>query len=131
MIVFFVVLVLYYTLKKTNETFQNKSQINSASKNAKYLLLNDSFPVTNDPNKLTDNQYSTIWWRYPSFKPNSYRQITNNIRYSNNPDNGLVSPAEFAGAFYKDHQTRSNYIKMLPPVPINNQRRVNYYLSKT
>lgn len=137
LIILLVVIILYYSLKNTNsklEQFYNYGiqNLQGKTKNpkTKYLLLPDSFPTTADPNKTTDNQYSNIWWRYPSLKVNSYKQITNNIRYSNNPDNGRIAPAEFAGAFYKDYQPRSNYSKLLPPAPLYNRKRVNYYLTK-
>lgn len=137
LIILLVVVILYYSLKNTNsklEQFLNYGNQNLQRKNnnpkTKYLLLPDSFPTTSDPNKITDNQYNNIWWRYPSLKVGSYKQITNNIRYSNNPDNGKISPPEFSGAFYKDHQSKSNYTKLLPPAPLYNRKRVNYYLTK-
>lgn len=138
LIILLIVVILYYSLKNTNsklELFNNYGMKNLQGNNSKnpktkYLLLTDSFPTTSDPNKTTNNQYSNIWWRYPALKINSYKQITNNIRYSNNPDNGRIAPAEFAGGFYKDYQQQSNYSKLLPLAPINNRRRVNYYLTK-
>jgi len=89
-------------------------------------LLMDEYPSTGRK-VVTNNEYSNIWWYYPIFKVGSYAQITNNIRYSRNPDEGTCAPAEFCGALYKDHQLSSNIITPLPPVPDAPGIRVNYY----
>jgi hypothetical protein len=93
-------------------------------------LLKDSYPSTGSKN-VSSNNYSDIWWHYPIFKLGSYAQITNNIKYSRNPDDGECRTAEFCGALYKDHEIQSNISKPLPPAPeINNDSvRVGYYLA--
>jgi len=89
-------------------------------------LVNDEFPSTGRKT-VTNNSYSDIWWYYPIFGVSSYAQITNNLRYRRNPDDGECRRAEFCGALYKDNQVASNIIKPLPPVPDTPGIRVNYY----
>lgn len=90
-------------------------------------LLNKEFPVIHT-NMVSDKMYSDIWWEYPSFGVSSYKQITNNIRYPNNPDNGKAVRAEFSNAFYKNKKNKSNYSVPLGPVPLSADKlRVGYY----
>jgi hypothetical protein len=101
--------------------------------NAKYpfsssdILLKDSYPLTGRKCIGNDSAYQ-IWWHYPTFKVGSYDQITNNIRYNNNPDIGNCMPADFCGSLYKEYQTKGNYVYPLPPVKKDySGTRVNYY----
>lgn len=94
------------------------------------VLLQDSYPVTGKSGVSVD-QGSKIWWHYPIFEVGSYDQITNNIRFSNNPDTGKCMPAEVCGALYKDSQNQSNYVYPLPPVKPECGSRVNYYYTPT
>jgi hypothetical protein len=94
-----------------------------ASTNA---LVQDTYPITGR-NGITDNQASDIWWHYPTFKLGSYAQITNNIRYSNNPDIGNCMPASMCGSLYKEKHLKSNYIYPLPPVNDNCGTRIGYF----
>jgi len=89
-------------------------------------LLKDSYPLTGRK-IVTDNQYSNIWWHYPVFKISSFEQITNNIKYPNNPDEGTCVSADFCGALYKESQIASNISEVLPPVSPGEGARVNYY----
>lgn len=104
--------------------------------NAKYpflssdILLKDSYPLTGRKCIGNDSAHN-IWWHYPTFKEGSYDQITNNIRYNNNPDTGNCMPADFCGSLYKEHQTKGNYVYPLPPVKPNGcGSRVNYYYTQ-
>ena len=91
------------------------------------VLVGDSYPITGK-NGVSDLNNNQIWYYYPTFREGSYAQITNNIKYPNNPDNGLCTPAEFCGALYKDRQTASNYVMPLPPATqVQQGTRVNYY----
>ena len=93
-------------------------------------LLYKEFPVIHT-NMVSDKMYSDIWWKYPSFGVSSYKQITNNIRYPNNPDNGTAVRAEFSNAFYKNKKNKSNYSVPLGPVPLSADKlRVGYYNTK-
>lgn len=137
--------LILYTLQKANNTFEtfqnyplenftssnnnsnNNNGFDNDSSDAAFLFLKDSFPVTDDPNKLTNNQYNNIWMEKPVFPVGSYQQITNNIRYNKSPDNGSIIPSEFSGAFYETITPRKS--KPIKRPPIYNRRRVNYYLS--
>ncbi len=80
---------------------------------------------------ISNNEAQDIWWHYPIFRVGSYKQITNNIRYSNNPDDGTCMPASMCGALYKEKQSKSNYVNPLPPVAENCAgTRVNYYYTE-
>lgn len=90
------------------------------------VLLQDSYPLTGE-NGVSIDQGSKIWWHYPIFEVGSYDQITNNLKFSNNPDTGRCMPADVCGALYKEYQTQSNYVFPLPPVNPECGSRINYY----
>jgi hypothetical protein len=93
-------------------------------------LIQDSYPITGTYG-VSDQQGSKMWWHYPIFKVGSYKQLTNNLRYYNNPDDGQCMAAEMCNTMYKSKRNKSNIIKPLPPVPVDtNGVRVNYYNSK-
>ena len=131
--------VIYNKLKsiKMIENYQNYD-INSATPTGlggyqgKYpfsetdVLLEDSYPLTGRKG-ISNNGAADIWWHYPIFELGSYDQITNNIRYSNNPDEGTCMPASICGALYKEKQLKTNYIKPLPPINPECGTRVGYF----
>jgi hypothetical protein len=90
------------------------------------VLVQDTYPITGK-NGVSNNGSADIWWRYPIFKVGSYKQITNNIKYPNNPDNGTCMPANFCGALYEDKNIKSNYTEQLPPVDPTAGTRVGYF----
>ena len=92
-------------------------------------LLIGSYPLMGD--QLSDNNYSDMWWKHPSLKLGSYTQITNNLKYVNNPDDGKCITANFCGALYKNQRHKTNVITPLPPVPPGSGVRVNYYRSES
>ena len=94
----------------------------------------DDFPLIGG-NQVSTNSASTIWQDYPVFGigpyvKNAFKQITNNIRYSRNPDDGKCSRAEFCGALYHDAKHQSNEIKQLPVAEEGPGARVGYYRSE-
>ena len=89
-------------------------------------LLINSYPLTGRKG-VSNNQYDDIWWHYPVFPVGSFEQITNNIKYNNNPDEGTCITADFCGALYKEYQTQSYISEPLPPVNPGQGARVNYY----
>ena len=89
------------------------------------VLLQDSFPITGRSG-VSGDQGSKIWWHYPIFQVGSYAQLTNNLKFSNNPDTGRCMPADVCGALYKEYQTQSNYVFPLPPVTPECGVRINY-----
>jgi hypothetical protein len=95
------------------------------------VLVQDSYPITGI-NGVSKEQASTMWWHYPIFEVGSYKQITNNLKYPNNPDTGRCMPADTCFALYKDFQVESNYIEPLPPVNTTcTGARVGYFLTDT
>lgn len=90
-------------------------------------LLNDSFPAIKNPH-ASNETYEKIWWKYPQFKMGSFKQVTNNVRYNYNPDEGTCIPAEMCGALYHNKlNVASNLIRPLGPVPATRGTRVGYY----
>ena len=95
------------------------------------VLLEDSFPLLGK-NGVSNNSSSDSWWHYPDLPINSYKQITNNLRYYDNPDEGTCIRAEFCNAIYDNKKVKSDYIYPLHPVSAPNNKnglsaRVNYY----
>lgn len=96
-------------------------------------ILND-FPLI-DSKGVSTNNASDIWKDYPVFNigpyaKNAFEQLTNNIRFNRNPDNGKCSRAEFCGTLYHDKKHKSNIIKPLPPAQEGPGARVGYYRSE-
>jgi len=115
------------------ESFQNKKQGLTYSNNIpeNTYLLKDYYPTDN--RLIVDsNNYSHNWIYYPIFSLGSYEQITNNLKYFKNPDEGTCAPAELCGDFYKnrDYSPNTNVSHPLPPVPNEDGLRVNYYRTK-
>jgi hypothetical protein len=90
------------------------------------VLVQDTYPITGK-NGVSDDGANKIWWHYPIFEVGSYKQITNNIRYPNNPDTGRCMPADFCGTLYKNRHLKSNYIEPLPPVDPTRGTRIGYF----
>lgn len=94
------------------------------------VLVQDTYPPI-EKNELSNNTSDDIWWHYPVFKLGSYKQITNNIKYPNNPDEGTCMPASMCGALYKDKHIGTNTFKPLPPVNPECGKRVGYFNTNT
>jgi len=90
------------------------------------VLVEDIYPPIGK-NGIYNNSASNIWWHYPIFQLGSYDQITNNIRYPNNPDEGTCMPASMCGALYKKKFIKTNYVTPLPPINPNCGTRVGYF----
>jgi hypothetical protein len=92
-------------------------------------ILND-YPLIGK-NETSNESYNDIWRDYPVFPLGSFEQITNNIRYHKNPDNGTCIRADFCGALYHDNKnTKSNIINPLPPAEEGEGARVGYFRSE-
>ena len=91
--------------------------------------LLDSFPLIGK-GEVSNKDYSEIWFNYPEFSKSSYEQITNNLRYVNNPDEGTCIRADMCNALYKKIKNKSNIIKPLPPAEEGPGARVGYYRSE-
>ena len=94
------------------------------------VLVQDTYPPIGK-NEISNNTSNDIWWHYPVFNLGSYEQITNNIRYPNNPDEGTCMPASMCGALYKNKNISSNIFKPLPPVNPECGKRVGYFNTDT
>jgi hypothetical protein len=81
-------------------------------------------------NNVSNDDYSEIWWHYPIFQLGSYKQLTNNLRYRNNPDDGTCSTADFCGALYHSKKNKTNEVHVLPPAKEGPGARVGYYRSE-
>lgn len=80
-------------------------------------LVQDSFPRISGSNiGISNLGASDIWWHYPIFQLGSYDQITNNIKYPDNPDEGTCMPASMCGAFYQDKEKMGPYEYGVDPV---------------
>ena len=90
------------------------------------VLVQDTYPLIGK-NVISNETASDMWWHYPTFKLGSYDQITNNIRYPNNPDVGRCTPASICGSLYHEKKTGSNYIEQLPPVDPKLGTRIGYF----
>jgi hypothetical protein len=94
------------------------------------LLVKDIYPPIGR-NGISNDNSSDVWWHKPVFTLGSYKQITNNIRYSNNPDIGSCAPVSMCGALYHDKQEKTNYVDILPQINPNCGRRVGYFDTDT
>lgn len=89
----------------------------------------DSFPLTGRK-EVSNKNYSDIWKDYPEFSKSSYDQMTNNLRYVDNPDEGTCIRADMCNALYKNRKSKSNIITPLPPAEEGPGARVGYYRSE-
>lgn len=132
----FLILVLAVVppiFSKMSESFKNKNEgftLGGASGDypcaENTVLLQDTYPTTGI-NGVSDETANKMWWRYPIFEVGSFKQMTNNIRYPNNPDDARCTPADVCYALYKDKNMGSNIVTPLPPVDPNSGTRVGYF----
>jgi hypothetical protein len=122
-------LPLIFNIRYFLEGYSNYS-LDQAMGNIPYaqtqVLVQDTYPPIGK-NELSDDDASDIWWHYPVFQLGSYDQITNNIRYPDNPDEGTCMPSSMCGALYHDKKIGDNYVKPLPPVNPESGTRVGYF----
>jgi hypothetical protein len=114
------------------ELLEGFSNYNLAGANGKYpeaqtsVLVQNTYPPIGK-NELSNNTSADIWQDYPTFQVGSYAQITNNIRYPIDPDNGTCTPASMCNAVYYSKRIGNNYVMPLPPVATNCGTRVGYF----
>ena len=129
-IVLAIALPLFFKFSNTFEGYSNYSlagTMGNFPQAQSEVLVQNTYPAIGK-NELSDNTSSDIWWHYPIFKLGSYEQITNNIRYPHNPDEGTCMPASICGALYHDKFIKSNYVEPLPPVNFKcDGPRVGYF----
>jgi len=92
------------------------------------VLVQDTYPrIEKTENKEPSS--SDIWTDYPVFTLGSYEQITNNIRYPKNPDDGTCMPASMCNVLYQDKDLGNNVITPLPPLNPECGTRVGYFMT--
>lgn len=132
----FIIAIVYYLATRLLYYFYSTSKIGFANyslENAGIYPRADTVPILSGDYKysghknVSNDSYNEIWWHYPMFKEGSYKQITNNLRYWKNPDEGTCVRAEFCGALYKDQENKSNIVLPLPEAEVTPGPRVNYY----
>jgi hypothetical protein len=92
------------------------------------VLVQDTYPITGI-NSISNESANEMWQRYPIFELGSYKQMTNNIRYPDNPDNARCTPASFCYALYKDKNMGSNIVEPLPPVNPTLGTRIGHFVT--
>lgn len=93
---------------------------------AQNLLVADTYPIIGT-DIISNNTAADIWQDYSTFQLGSYEQITNNIRYPNNPDDGSCTPASMCNALYQNkYFNKSNVVEPLPPAN-DNGNRIGYF----
>lgn len=128
-IIFLITLPIFSNLNLN--TKQEKQEGFETIEDSQKNLLSGYYPSTNKK-VISDNGASNIWRYYPIFEVGSYEQITNNIRYPKNPDEGTCTSADFCGSLYKDINLKelkeTNRVQILEPVKeCVDETRVNYY----
>jgi hypothetical protein len=118
-----------YNITKSAEGFSGLYELTTPGvfpKSVDQAILDD-YPKIGK-NETSNNNYNQIWWRYPVFSVGSYEQITNNLRYHYNPDQGTCVRADFCGAVYHDKKnTKTNITIPLPPAEEGPGARVGYF----
>ena len=94
-----------------NHLEQMKGEYPSAQEK---ILVQDTYPqIGKEVSQETANK---MWWKYPIFEVGSYEQITNNLKYPDNPDDARCTPGDFCYALYGNRNLGSNVVTPLPPV---------------
>jgi hypothetical protein len=92
--------------------------------------LLDDYPLIGK-NDTSNNNYNRIWDNKPVFTVGSFKQLTNNLKYYKNPDNGQCVRSDFCNAIYYDKKNAlSNEIKQLPQAEEGEGARVGYFRSE-
>jgi len=115
---------LFFKIK--NEGFSNFTLEGATGLEEATILVQDTYPAIGK-NQVSNKSANTIWQEYPVFELGSYAQVTNNIRYPVNPDDGKCTPANFCNALYKDKNVGSNQVTILPPLNPTCGTRVGYF----
>lgn len=85
-----------------------------------------------ETNLLSSDTSRDIFLKYPLFQLGTYEQVTNNIKFPQNPDNGTSLQPELSDTLYANKTlVESNIVSILPPVSKTTKgRRVGYYQSE-
>lgn len=133
MIVAIIVCIILYLVNKTYKTYKKQGFENYNLANPGSYPSMDTVPLLakdyrySGRKTVSNYNYDQIWWHYPIFRVGSYKQITNNLKYYRNPDEGTCIRADFCGALYDSKKNKTNIITPLCPTPKSPYPRVNYY----
>jgi hypothetical protein len=122
----FIIIFLSVSVEGFTNYSLEQSMLNAYPESQTNVLVQNTYPPIGK-NQLSNNTSADIWQDYPVFPLGSYKQITNNIRYPDNPDEGTCMPASMCGALYHDKNTGNNVIHPLPPVKNSCGTRVGYF----
>jgi len=124
-----VLTIVFYNSYNKQEGYDNyhlDNAMGSVPSSEINALVQQTYPITGR-NGISNNGAANIWWHYPIFQLGSYAQITNNLRYPNNPDEGTCMPASMCGAMYHEKHIKENYVKPLPPINPDCGTRIGYF----
>lgn len=131
-IILLLVLIVGLSLSFTKKYYEGYSnyhldQASGTILESNSLLVQDSFPVIGK-GTISNNSSNTIWNDYPIFTLGSYDQITNNIKYPHNPDEGTCMPASMCGALYHKNNNTPHETSCMP---LNDITRVGFFNTGT
>ena len=127
-IILILIIVFYNQYSKNQEGYTNLESAMGNVTSEIDALVQNTYPITGR-NGISNNGSADIWWHYPIFKLGSYAQITNNLKYPNNPDEGTCMPASMCGDLYHEKHIKNNYIKPLSSINPNCSTRIGYFLT--
>jgi hypothetical protein len=92
-------------------------------------LLGDMFTLTGNTNVLEGGNSTSMWTSNPV---GNFKQITNNPKYPDSPDNGSCTPAMFCDVFYRKDQMNQDFKEKntITPLKVAEEgegARINYY----
>jgi len=123
LVIMIVIIILGNGNSITHEGYKTYKLNGEKYPNSTNMLLEDTYKLKT--RNMNDINVSDEWWRYPKFKVGSYTQITNNLKYPNNPDISTCTPIDFCG-IYNNYQEKSNISVPLPEADTQGMR-INYY----
>ena len=128
-------LPLFFTIKESitsrgkKDGFSNfnlEGNNDDTSSSLSDLLVKDIYPPTGKLG-ISNATANDTWREKPVFQLGSYEQITNNIRYPYNPDDGSCTPISMCNALYNNKNIGSNISHPLPQINPNCGTRICYF----
>ena len=123
------VIFIFYIYYNQRETFISGQLSPGMYPISETMPLKHDYPFIGK-NETSNNSAENVWWYYPVLPLASFKQVTNNLRYRRNPDNGTCVRSDFCGALYHDIENKTNIVKPLPEVKEGDGARVGYYRSE-
>lgn len=109
-----ILLLLYITievnllLKQNNiNTLESFTPLEPEDIPVKNLLISDIYPSKISADTIVKYN-NVIWKKNQPINVNGYKQVTNNIEYPINPDNGSCIPSVFCYSFYANNKKYPN-----------------------